>query len=88
MNILGKTSSTLLLKQPNSLDVDVDQLRKTKSAENIACPQIIIDQVSLICQQLSYKYGSDLFLSCRTAFGVILFKPSEHSAHKICISQV
>ena len=50
MNILGKTSSTLLLKQPNSLDVDVDQLRKTKSAENISCPQIVIDQVSLIRQ--------------------------------------
>jgi len=44
MNSLGKTSSTLLLKQPNSLDVDGDQLRKTKSAENICCPQIIIDQ--------------------------------------------
>ena len=48
MNSLGKTSSTLLLKQPNSLDVDGDQLRKTKSAENICCPQIIIDQVSFI----------------------------------------
>ena len=61
---LDKTSSTLLLKQPNSLDVDtqvggkyfllyflfnaetVQDLRKTKSAENIqCCPRIIIDQV-------------------------------------------
>ena len=44
---LDKTSSTLLLKQPNSLDVDTQDLRKTKSAENIqCCPRIIIDQVT------------------------------------------
>ena len=55
MNSLGKTSSTLLLKQPNSLDVDYDQLRKTKSAENIFCPQIIIDQASLYNQSWSSK---------------------------------
>jgi len=42
---LDKTSSTLLIKQPNSLDVDTQDLRKTKSAENIqCCPKIIIDQ--------------------------------------------
>ena len=55
---LDKTNSTLLLKQPNSLDVDTEDLRKTKSAENIFCPRIIIDQVcsQQFTKQVSTKY--------------------------------
>ena len=39
-----RTNSTLLLKQPNSLEVDRAALRKTKSEENMGCvaPKIII----------------------------------------------
>jgi len=38
------TTSTSFLPTTNSLDVDSDQLRKTKSAENISCPRIVIDK--------------------------------------------
>ena len=41
---LGRTNSTLLLKQPNSLEVDRAALRKTRSEENMGsvAPKIII----------------------------------------------
>jgi hypothetical protein len=42
----ARTNSTFLLKQPNSIEVDSSQLRKTKSAENMfAAPTIVIDKV-------------------------------------------
>ena len=44
----GRTNSTVLLKQPNSLEVDRAELRKTKSAEHMGllAPTIIIGQLS------------------------------------------
>ena len=42
---LSKTNSTMMLKQKNSFEDDYSYLRKTKSAENIRCPQIVINQV-------------------------------------------
>ena len=43
-----RTSSTLLLKQPNSLEVDRATLRKTKSEENMGyvAPKIIIGKLT------------------------------------------
>ena len=43
----GRTNSTVLLKQPNSLEVDRAELRKTKSAEHMGllAPTIIIGQL-------------------------------------------
>ena len=43
----GRTNSTVLLKQPNSLEVDRAALRKTKSEENMGCvaPKIIIGKL-------------------------------------------
>lgn len=40
----GRTNSTFLLKQPNSLEVDTSSLRKTRSEENMrqVAPRIII----------------------------------------------
>ena len=45
---LGRTNSTLLLKQPNSLEVDRATLRKTKSEENMGyvAPKIIIGKLT------------------------------------------
>ena len=44
-----RTSSTLLLKQPNSLEVDGAALRKTRSEENIGslAPRIIIGKLTI-----------------------------------------
>jgi len=44
----GRTNSTVLFKQPNSLEVDRAQLRKTRSAEymGLVAPTIIIENVS------------------------------------------
>lgn len=42
----AKTNSTFLLKQPNSIEVDRSELRKTKSAENMfGAPTIVIDKI-------------------------------------------
>ena len=43
-----RTNSTLLLKQPNSLEVDRAALRKTKSEENMGsvAPKIIIGNLA------------------------------------------
>jgi len=42
----AKTNSTFLLKQPNSIEVDRSELRKTQSAENVfTAPTIVIDKI-------------------------------------------
>lgn len=46
-----KTSSTFFLPHCSSIDVDCEQLRKTKSADNVGCPQIVIDRT--ISRQVS-----------------------------------
>lgn len=44
----GRTNSTFLLKQPNSLEVDCAALRKTRSEENMGqlAPRIVIGEVT------------------------------------------
>ena len=46
----GRTNSTFLLKQPNSLEVDRGELRKTKSDEfmGFVAPKIIIGELQLL----------------------------------------
>lgn len=53
---LVKTSSTMLLKQKGSFEEDYTLLRKTQSAENIRCPQIVINEIrGSPCSSVSCK---------------------------------
>ena len=40
-----QTSSTICLQYYSNLDVACDQMRRTKSAEHVSCPMIVIDKV-------------------------------------------
>ena len=57
----GRTNSTFLLKQPNSLEVDTSSLRKTRSEENMrqVAPRIIIGKklISQTCHELCREPG-------------------------------
>ena len=43
-----QTSSTICLPYYSNLDMACDQMRRTKSAEHVGCPMIVIDKVWLL----------------------------------------
>ena len=47
-HIVMSESCNFDVVQKNSFEEDYTHLRKTKSAENIRCPQIVINQVIMI----------------------------------------
>ncbi len=47
-----------------SLDVDTNELRKTRSAENVFCkPKIVIDHVSLLAREYLMMYKGPGFIA-------------------------